>query len=137
MKPSLEKLQKYLNLESEREYDNQAVMGGLSSMLSSWEAEARVDEVPEDIIQVVIGRLRDYNRLSMASREDALEGLSKRISRQTGENTAKKKPSQKPARKPAPKKTEPPAQEAGPRRKWGAPAGDAAGSAPQGPAERR
>lgn len=84
MKPSIKKLQKFFNLEADRGHDNKAVVGGLSNMLSSWEAEARTDELPEDLIQAVTGRLRDYERLSPDSRKDALKGLWNRIGRETG-----------------------------------------------------
>ena len=45
-KPSIEKLQKFFKHEASRGYDNKAVMGGLSGMLSKWEAEARHDKPP-------------------------------------------------------------------------------------------
>jgi hypothetical protein len=48
MKPSIEKLQKFIKLEADRGYDNKAVMGGLSRMLDSWIAEARLDLLDED-----------------------------------------------------------------------------------------
>lgn len=79
MKPSLVKLQKFFKLEAERGYDNRAVLGGLSRMLEPWEAEARLDSLPEELISAVLSRLRDYNRLSPASREEALQGLWRRI----------------------------------------------------------
>ena len=79
MKPSLIKLQKFFKLEAERGYDNRAVMGGLSRMLEPWEAEARQDKLPEELISAVLARLRDYNRLSPASRQEALQGLWSRI----------------------------------------------------------
>lgn len=81
MKPSLLKLKKFFKLESERGYDNRAVLGGLESMLNPWEAEARADELPEDIIDAVVSRLRDYHRLSETSRQEALQGLWSRIFR--------------------------------------------------------
>jgi len=85
MKPSLIKLQKVLLLEAERGYDNLAVLGGLERLLEYWELEARIDELPEDIIQVVVERVRDYARLKQSSRAEALEGLARRIQRsQTG-----------------------------------------------------
>jgi ATP-dependent DNA helicase RecG len=79
MKPSLIKLQKFFKLEAERGYDNRAVLGGLSRMLEPWEAEARQDNLPEEIISAVLSRLRDYNRLSPASRQEVLQGLWSRI----------------------------------------------------------
>ncbi len=79
MKPSLIKLQKFFKLEAERGYDNRAVLGGLSRMLEPWEAEARQDGLPEELISAVLTRLRDYNRLSPTSRQEALQGLWRRI----------------------------------------------------------
>jgi len=79
MKPSLEKLQKFFNLEAERGYDNNAVMGGLDRMLEHWETEARTDELSEDIINAVTSRIRDYSRLSSASRAEVLDGIWKRV----------------------------------------------------------
>ena len=84
MKPSLLKLQKFFKLESERGYDNRAVMGGLSRMLEPWEAEARQDGLPEELIAAVLSRLRDYNRLSPSSRQEALQGLWSRIQAEVG-----------------------------------------------------
>lgn len=86
MKPSLIKLQKFFKLEAERGYDNHAVLGGLDRILDRWEPEARADELPEDLIQAVIARLRDYPRLTSASRAEVLEGLWRRIQRGTGES---------------------------------------------------
>ena len=84
MKSSLLKLQKYFKLEAERGYDNRAVMGGLSRMLEPWETEARHEGLPEDLISAVLARLRDYNRLSPASRQEALQGLWSRIQAEAG-----------------------------------------------------
>lgn len=84
MKPSLQKIQKFFKLEAERGYDNHAVMGGLDRMLGIWEAEARDDNLPEELIQAVIDRVRDYSRLSPASRAETLEGLWRRIQRSEG-----------------------------------------------------
>jgi ATP-dependent DNA helicase RecG len=86
MKSSIEKLQKYFNLEAERDYDNKAVMGGLAKMLDSWEADARSDQLPEELIQAVRMRLRDYETLSPTSRRDALKGLWNRIRREEGKD---------------------------------------------------
>jgi ATP-dependent DNA helicase RecG len=83
MKPSIQKLQKYLKLEAERGYDNRAIVGGLDRMLGPWEAEARVEGVPEELIQAVNARLRDYPRLSPSSRAETLEGLWRRLQRET------------------------------------------------------
>jgi len=84
MKPSIQKLRKFFRLEAERGYDNKAVMGGLSNILSAWEMEAREDQLSEQIIQAVISRLRDYHRLSEDSRNVVLKGLWKRVTKEIG-----------------------------------------------------
>ncbi len=86
MKSSIEKLQKFFSLEADRGYDNKAVLGGLAKMLDSWEADARRDELPEELIQAVRMRLRDYDKLSPDSRRDALKGLWNRIRRERGKD---------------------------------------------------
>jgi ATP-dependent DNA helicase RecG len=86
MKPSLQKLIKILNLEAERGYDNRAVVGGLERILESWEADARNDSLHEDLIQAVGTRLRDYAQLSESSRAEALNGLRRRLERESGES---------------------------------------------------
>jgi ATP-dependent DNA helicase RecG len=83
MKQSLNKLVKIFKLEADNGFDNRAVIGGLERMLESWEAEARLEAVPEDLIQVVALRLHDYARLSPASRAETLEGLWHRLERES------------------------------------------------------
>jgi ATP-dependent DNA helicase RecG len=79
MQSSLEKLRKFFRLEAENKYANTAVIGGLAKILDFWEAEARNENVPEDLIQLVATRLHDYHRLTPASRADTLKGVWKRI----------------------------------------------------------
>ena len=84
MKPSLEKIQKFIKLEAERGYDNKAVVGGLDKIYTAWQAEARAEGLAEESIQAVGARLRDYNALTPASRADMLGGLWKRLGRELG-----------------------------------------------------
>ncbi len=84
IQPSVEKLYKFFSLEAQRGYDNGAVVGGLTRMLENWESEARADGLPPEIIQAVEVRLRDYGRLSPASRAEVLQGLWRRIQRSLG-----------------------------------------------------
>lgn len=79
MQSSLEKLRKFFRLEAENKYSNTAVIGGLSKILDFWEAEARNESVPEELVQLVATRLRDYHRLTPTSRADTLKGVWKRI----------------------------------------------------------
>jgi ATP-dependent DNA helicase RecG len=70
---------KYLRLEADRGYDNRAVVGGLERMLDPWEAEARASGLPSSLVEVVVGRLRDYPRLNPNSRGEMLRGLWSRL----------------------------------------------------------
>jgi hypothetical protein len=79
MKSSIQKLQKIFRLEAERGYDDRSVVGGFARMLDPWEADARADELPEELIQAILIRLRDYHHLSPTSRQEALQGLWRRI----------------------------------------------------------
>lgn len=79
MKPSLEKLRKFFQLESERGFDNHAVLGGMERMLVHWEPEANKDGLPQDFILAVTSRMRDYAKLSQSSRAEIIQGLLKRM----------------------------------------------------------
>src|SRR5512140_442507 len=79
MQSSLEKLRKFFRLEAENKYANTAVIGGLAKILDFWEAEARNEGLSEELVQLVTTRLRDYQRLTPASRADTLKGVWKRI----------------------------------------------------------
>jgi len=117
MKPSIQKLRKFFRLEAERDYDNKAVMGGLSNILSAWEMEAREDQLSEQIIQAVISRLRDYHRLSEDSREVALKGIWKRVTREIGvEGDTKEQPpkTERPPTRPDPEPAQPQTSEPAP-----------------------
>ncbi len=59
-------------------------MGGLANILSSWELEARKDQLPEQTIQAVISRLRDYHQLTPESRKVVLQGIWQRVQRDLG-----------------------------------------------------
>ena len=117
MKTSIQKLRKFFRLEAERDYDNKAVMGGLSNILSAWEMEAREDQLSEQIIQAVISRLRDYHRLSEDSREVALKGIWQRVTREMGvEDETKKQPpkSEQPPTRTDPEQAQPQTSEPAP-----------------------
>jgi ATP-dependent DNA helicase RecG len=85
MKPSLQKLKKFILLEAQQNYGNRAVIGGFERMLEPWLAEAQADNLPPDLIQSVISRLRDYESFSPKSRYETLNGLWNRLQRETGD----------------------------------------------------
>ena len=79
MQPSLDKLHKFFRLESERGFDNRAVVGGLNKILPAWETEARIDHLGEDLVQAVIHCLDEYPNLEPEARSEALKNLWQRI----------------------------------------------------------
>jgi ATP-dependent DNA helicase RecG len=100
MQPSLEKLKKYFALEREKEFKDQAIIGGLGRILESWPSEARSEGVSEEIIAAVSSRLRDYHSLTPQGRADSLKGLWRRIESLEGAPTPE--PVSPPASEPAP-----------------------------------
>ncbi len=96
MQPSLEKLRKFFRLEAEQGYENRAIIGGFARIVDTWEAEARQDNLPEDLIEAVGSRLRSYHTLSPTSRQEALYGLWRRIQRMMGETPSDLQESAKP-----------------------------------------
>jgi hypothetical protein len=48
-------------------------------MLEPWEKEAKENEIPQQLIEAVLTRLRDYPKLSPQSRQEALSGLWHRL----------------------------------------------------------
>jgi ATP-dependent DNA helicase RecG len=79
MNPALEKLTKYLHLETDRGYDNRAVVGGLQNMLEPWEAEARSTGLSDETIVAVLSHLEGYSQLSADSRRDVLDDLKRQL----------------------------------------------------------
>ena len=110
MKPSLQRLHKIFKEEARRGYNDRTVIGGFMRMLGPWEAEARADGVPEGLIQVIVARLRDYNRLNPTARKEILQGIWQRI-QEKGEAPSdtkpipkEKKPPEEPVVQPPPSK---------------------------------
>ncbi len=86
-------------------------------MLDYWEAEARTDNIKEEIIQAVVQRLRAYEGLSPAGRAEALKGLWKRIT-DTYPEAGQRPATTQPVAPPQPSaQATPEPQSAGPRRR--------------------
>ena len=75
MQSSLEKLRKFFRLEHSNGYINKAVIGGLVSILTYWEGDARNEKVPEEIIQAVSSTLHGYAGQSSEERAAALKSV--------------------------------------------------------------
>lgn len=84
MKPSLLKIYNIFKLEAENNFDNRAVIGGLDRIIDNWEAEARDDGLPEQLIHVIGSNLRNYPHIATNSRAEVLDGLWRRVQKETG-----------------------------------------------------
>ncbi len=72
---SIDKLSKVFHLESERGYDNRAVVGGLDKILLTWEAEARAENIPEAWVKSVVSGLTNYPKQAPEERVKILTNL--------------------------------------------------------------
>ena len=107
MKPSIDKLYKFLKLEIQKGYDNSAVMGGLQKIPATWENDARADDLPESLIRAIHAYLRDYHQLTVNSRVEVLNELWERVRKSFDEplpelstGDAAPEPSHRPADRP-------------------------------------
>ncbi len=79
MPSPIEKLQKFLKLESERNFDNRAVVGGLDKILPSWEKEAKDQNLPDDLIQYVLLKISAYPSSTVEDRNQIVNDLISKI----------------------------------------------------------
>ena len=79
MNTPLAKLAKFLRLETDRGYDNRAVLGGLDRMVEPWREEALAAGVTSATVEAVSARLRDYSSLCPHARQDALDDVWRRL----------------------------------------------------------
>ena len=70
------KLQKIINLEANRGFDNRSVVGGFEKFIPIWENEARFSGVDPDIIQQVVDSLRSYVSADSAGRSRIISQLA-------------------------------------------------------------
>lgn len=75
MQSSIRKLQKFLQLESERGYDNRAVVGGLDKVLPSWEKEAQEEQVEQSLVDFVASKIGGYAALEPQGRRETIRDL--------------------------------------------------------------
>ncbi len=69
------KLIKYIHSERERGFDNRAVLGGLDKILNAWVPEARIENIPDAQISLVIEKIRQYPNQDTAARKSSLESI--------------------------------------------------------------
>ncbi|NPV86018.1 MAG: ATP-dependent DNA helicase RecG [Anaerolineae bacterium] len=84
----INKLQKIFKLESERNYDNRAVLGGIDKIIPSWESEARESHLAEDLIQQVATHLYRYPQADAQERQKIITEINKLLDPLQGTNSA-------------------------------------------------
>ena len=100
MPSPLEKLKKFLILESERGYDNRAVVGGLDKILPAWKSEAAAFGLPDATIQLVDSALTAYPQMDIRERAEGIKTLLEQIGAANGVPLTAAPPAQ--AHKPSP-----------------------------------
>ena len=75
MHSSIRKLQKFLQLETERSYDNRAVVGGLDKVIPAWTKEARDEKVEQQLIEYVVRKIGEYAELDVQGRKETVYDL--------------------------------------------------------------
>jgi ATP-dependent DNA helicase RecG len=69
------KLTKYIQGERKRGFDNRTIFGGLEKALLAWVPEARLENIPEPEISLVIDHFKAYTGLDIKQRESSLETI--------------------------------------------------------------
>ena len=75
MPSPVEKLQKFLNLEKDRGYDNRAVVGGLDKIVAAWKSEAEANNLPQPAVDQICSILGDYAGLDSENRARSIQNL--------------------------------------------------------------
>ncbi|MDX9864345.1 MAG: DEAD/DEAH box helicase, partial [Anaerolineaceae bacterium] len=114
MHSSIRKLQKFLQLESERGYDNRAVVGGLDKILPAWLKEALEDQLEQRLIDYVAEKLQDYAEQDIQGRRETIRDLLSEL-KEPGIQQAPLKPQQTDEAPPA--QPAPPAESPQPKEK--------------------
>lgn len=75
MPSPLDKLKKFLSLESERGFDNRAVVGGLDKILPNWSNEAEAAGMKAPMMETIITAIEKYPSQTVDERKDAVGRL--------------------------------------------------------------
>jgi ATP-dependent DNA helicase RecG len=75
MPSSIEKLRKFIALETERGYDNRAIVGGLDKILPIWTEEARSSGIPVELVENISARISSYPSLDPQGRTQILNEI--------------------------------------------------------------
>lgn len=79
MPSPLDKMKKFLSLESDRGFDNRAVVGGLDKILPNWVADAASTGLQESTIQTISEAIEKYPSQSIEERKASVQTLCELI----------------------------------------------------------
>ncbi len=102
MKPSIQKLYNIFRIEVENQFFNRAVIGGLDRILERWTAEARQDQLSEELIETIQQKLQEYPHLSQPERAQTLNQIWKNLQSTIADGPPFPQPSPEPPSKPVP-----------------------------------
>lgn len=75
MPSPLDKMKKFLSLESDRGFDNRAVVGGLDKILPTWVSDAASAGLQEPAIQTISEAIEQYPSQSIEERKASVQAL--------------------------------------------------------------
>lgn len=79
MPTPIAKLQKFLNLETERGYDNRAVVGGIDKIVPAWRQEAIDARLSETLVNDICSLLLDYPLAEISARSEIVYQILNQI----------------------------------------------------------
>jgi len=89
MPSPLEKLRKFLSLETERGFDNRAVVGGLDKILPNWISEAEDAGTSPEVIQSVALVLEIYPKQTVLDRQAGVKRLEELLGQVMGDEISR------------------------------------------------
>ena len=75
MQKSLEKILKILNVEIQGKYTNRAIIGGLDKYFPNWIGEARTENIPAAIIDLIHKHCNNYAGMDLEERERSTKNV--------------------------------------------------------------
>lgn len=92
MSSPLEKLRKILTLEQQKDYPDDAVIGGLEEFLLPWYEETRRSSHDAQLAEEIFSLLRGYNAFDRQKRQEAIEKALERIGKEERNPEARRYP---------------------------------------------
>lgn len=71
----LDKYKKFFLLESQRNFDNKAILGGMGKIVDLWQIEASENKIPKSTIETISNILAGYGNLSKDQRKTQIQNI--------------------------------------------------------------